>query len=399
MTAEAATLRAGPATLHAGGSYGDLRLSGFDIAIGQPYGAMAAPPLPEPAGEPLEVLEEVVRGALLRPPCVIAFSGGRDSSALLAVAAHVAWRDGLEPPVAATHRFPEVAESHERDWQELVIAHLGIADWELLHCGDELDVVGPVATTALRRHGPLSPPNAHFMVPLATLAQGGTLLTGLDGDLVLGGWRWSRLGVLARGAARPRPRDLVTAVHCASPLGVQRRVAERLGEVEFPWLAPDAAREVNALRAREGVAHPRRFDRFLDWARRRRHLVMVRRQLDLLGKDAGALIEHPLVDDRFLAAYAAAGGAFGFGGRTDTMRALVGHLLPEALVVRPTKATFSGVFMGDRAREFAASWEGGGLDPDLVDAEALRADWAGPAISFRSTALLQWLWLRAEGTA
>jgi len=38
----------------------------------------------------------------LRPPCVVTFSSGRDSSLLLAVAAEVAACEGLEPPIALT---------------------------------------------------------------------------------------------------------------------------------------------------------------------------------------------------------------------------------------------------------------------------------------------------------
>jgi asparagine synthase (glutamine-hydrolysing) len=289
-----------------------------------------------------------------------------------------------------------VASTDERDWQELVVRHVGVTDWEVLELGDALDVVGPIAGEAIRRHGPLSPPNAHFMLPLAERARGGTLLTGVDGDSVLGGWRWSRLGELARGAARPRPRDLITLGHFASPLAMQRAVASRISPLAFPWLAPRAARTIEALRAREQLVQPRRFDRYVEWLRRRRLLVVFRRQMDLLGADAGARIVHPLLDDRFLAAYAAEGGWRGFGDRTATLGALFADVLPDALISRPTKATFGGVFMGEHARAFAARWDGGGLDPDLVDADALRADWNGPAISFRSTTLMQWLWLREQ---
>src|SRR3954470_23508060 len=198
-----ASLASPAATLTPGGRHGDLGFSGVEIATAHPRAAPALEPLPEADGGPVEALERMILGALQRGPVVVPFSGGRGSSTILALAARVARREGLAPPVAATHRFPGVAGTEEDEWQELVIRHLGIADWEILRMGDALDVVGPVARAAIARHGPLYPPNAHFTVPFAKLARGGTVLTGLDGDKVFGGWRWNALGAIAGGAARP----------------------------------------------------------------------------------------------------------------------------------------------------------------------------------------------------
>ena len=55
---------------------------------------------------PRAALEAVVLRALLRPPCLVSFSGGRDSSLVLAIASDVARRHGLPLPVPATNRFP-----------------------------------------------------------------------------------------------------------------------------------------------------------------------------------------------------------------------------------------------------------------------------------------------------
>jgi asparagine synthase len=392
-----ATWRPGSgSTLQAGGSHGILGLSGLDIAVAMPYGEVPVPALPEPRSGPVAALETVLREALLRPPTVVAFSGGRDSSALLAVAARVARREGLEPPIAATQRFPDVATSQESDWQEAVIRHVGVRDWEILTPGEDLDVIGPIATAALSRHGPLSPPNAHFVVPMAELARGGTLVTGLDGDLVLGGWRWARMGALLRGALRPQARDLLRAGLFAAPRRVQQQWLTGQSRIALPWLTSEAGRAVAELRGRQALVQPRRFDRFVDWARRRRHLAVLRRQYELIGDDAGARVAHPLIDERFLAAYGAAGGRRGFGDRTAVMRALFADALPGATLSRGTKATFDGAFLGERAREFAARWDGAGVDPELIDVAALMEDWRGPAISFRSSSLMQWLWLREQ---
>jgi len=54
--------------------------------------------------------------ALLRPPCVVAFSGGRDSSRLLAAAADLAAREDLAPPTAYTFRYPLDPAADESHW-------------------------------------------------------------------------------------------------------------------------------------------------------------------------------------------------------------------------------------------------------------------------------------------
>ncbi|MFL5910985.1 MAG: asparagine synthase-related protein, partial [Gaiellaceae bacterium] len=102
--------------------------------------ARPAPPVP------LEALERALLPALARPPCGVAFSGGRDSSALLAAAVRAARRAGLEEPVAVTLRFPGRARAEESRWQELVARAVGLERWEILEIGDELDFVGPLTT-------------------------------------------------------------------------------------------------------------------------------------------------------------------------------------------------------------------------------------------------------------
>ena len=69
------------------------------------------------------------------------FSGGRDSSAVLATATMVARKHGLNDPVPITLRCPAIEEADETASQELVIRHLGIEEW--LHrrrCGPSIRV-------------------------------------------------------------------------------------------------------------------------------------------------------------------------------------------------------------------------------------------------------------------
>src|SRR4051794_22650674 len=68
---------------------------------------------------PVGALERGLLRALRRPPCVVSFSGGRDSSAVLALAVDVARRHGLPEPVPVAMRFAGAPAADERRWQEL----------------------------------------------------------------------------------------------------------------------------------------------------------------------------------------------------------------------------------------------------------------------------------------
>src|SRR3954470_25068106 len=107
------------------------RLDPLEVASGLVFGLD-----PNSAGlsgaevaSPRAALESAVLRALCRPPCVVSFSGGRDSSAILALATAVARREGLPLPIPATHRFEDVPLSHETSWQEQVVSHLGLENW------------------------------------------------------------------------------------------------------------------------------------------------------------------------------------------------------------------------------------------------------------------------------
>ena len=206
-------------------------LTALEIALGRPLGQDAvAPPLPvPPAGlGPVEALEQALRTCLLRAPCIVKFSGGRDSSVLLALTKRVADQYGLEPPIPVTHRFPRYPETDESGWQEHVIRHLGMREWERIDFDDEFDFVGPMASESLLRHGLLWPPNVHSHIPDLLAAQAGTVVTGVFGDEVFNQVpRMARLrGVIAR-RIRFGFRDSVRLVFFAAPLAVRRAVALR----------------------------------------------------------------------------------------------------------------------------------------------------------------------------
>lgn len=464
---------------------------------------------------PLQALEDALERALRVPPCLLAFSGGRDSSLVLAVAVDVARRRGLPAPVAVTERFPGDDASDERRWQELVVAHLALEEWVRLDATAAVDLLGEVAVTSLRRFGLLWPPLAHtrawFVAELlggrrpasATTAPGavdrfagswpvaspgsppggcseaalGTLVDGEGGDELLGARRLapalrllgpdlSRSAVpsrlLATAAVRQRLRaepspasDPVPHVHgsqvesvqadgqegpqvegrdgieveasdgvrrpsraadrlralrapvvdlaaAVGPASLRRVVLERrVGAAELaPWLRPAAQRQLVDQLVAEAVDEP------LWWrAATRRHLrhrglVAGMTSIDMVAGAAGVVAVHPLLDPGVVDAVAEAGGRWGFPDRASAMGRLFGGVLPGDVQRRRTKARFNATVLGARARAFAASWDGSGVDHDLVDPELLVRDWQSERPSALGYAALHAAWLAsADATA
>jgi hypothetical protein len=323
----------------------------------------------------------------------VSFSGGRDSSAVLATAVGAARRAGLPLPVPVTLRFPGVPSTEEAEWQELVIRHLGLTTWERIAIGAELDWLGEIAKAGLLRHGLMWPPNVHFHVPVFRAARGGCVLTGLDGDGLLGAWRWRHAQAVLSGRLRPRPGEVLRVGFALAPPSIRQMAARRFPLPPVTWLRPSAQRAFKRLWMRESAAEPRRWDRRLAWYARRRYLHLGKHNLALVAADEGSQVRHPLSDPRFVATLARDGGAAGWGDRSETMAALFGDLLPPALIERPRKAEFGRAFWREQARAFAEGWDGSGVDHELVDCDRLRAAWGAENPVFASITLLHGAWL------
>jgi hypothetical protein len=357
-----------------------LGLDPLELAIGRPLGTdSAARPLPRPGkATAREVLEAELIPVLARPPCVLNFSGGRDSTAILMLATSVARREGLPDPIPLTWRFPSHPSTDESPWQEQVIAELRLNEWGILKFDEELDVLGEMATGLLRRHGVLWPHVSHLNLPALTRARGGSFLFSSDLQNLLDGWNFARPSEVTRGWVRPERRDARRVAVALLP-----RVARaRLGRTElashFPWLTPEAHR---LLFAREGGHHnmPRRWDRWLAWFGSQRAAAVGERSLALLAREHDVMSHNPFRSPPLLAALATEGGAWGVGGRREIMHRLFGDLVPPAVLERPhTRTEYGGVLWAGRARAFARSWDGSGVDQNLVDVGRLREIWTGP---------------------
>jgi asparagine synthase (glutamine-hydrolysing) len=380
------------------------QLRPLDIAYGIPLGNDPVAPLGPVAGgaTPNEAIDTVLAEALSRAPCLISFSGGRDSSALLAAAVQVARREGLDPPVPATLVFPQSEDSNEDEWQALVLRHLGVTDWERCEIHEEFDAVGPVATSALLRHGLLWPFNTHFHAPIIELAAGGSVVTGFGGDELgnslssaraervlatrhLSGWR----DLLVVGLALS-PRPVRAAVH-------RRRARDDLGEV--PWLTAEGARQlVRGYGESEGTIPLGWEAKLRRWIWPGRYFRICMESFDVLGSDHDVSVVHPFVEPRVLDALGTTGGFEGLGDRTGLMRHVFGDLLPAELIERRTKAGFTDPLWTETARRFAREWSGEGVDRTLVDVDALRTHWMGDVRNLVSTTLLQSAWLHDHGS-
>src|SRR5579884_1278464 len=376
-------------------------MGAFEIACGEVLGGDLAPaPLSTSTLTPADALEQALLPALARPPCLVHFSGGIDSSLLLALALRAARHHGLEAPVAYTRRYPGLAESGEDEWQETVVAHLSPLEWEKRVVTDEADLVGPVAAPSLRRHGVLWPSTVHTHGPDLERARGGSMVSGEGGDEVFGPRRLAPLRALVTRRVRATRRNVVVAGLALAPVAVRRAAARHdLRGVPTPWLRPAARRALEDALAHDAATEPYDWRRAVQAHPRRRGVYLAQETMRTVAAEADVLRVDPLLDPGFLAAYTTAGGRLGPLTRVDAARRFFGDLLPSAVVERRSKATFNGAVWNVHTRAFLERWNGEGVDPALVDVDALRAVWAAPQSNAMSFSLLQSCWLAADTDA
>lgn len=334
------------------------RLTSLEVASGLVFGFVPPEPMPklEPARTPREALDEAILPALLRPPCLTSFSGGRASSAVLAAAVRLARREGLELPVPATNRFDGALDRDALAMQERVVVHLGLKEWVRLDFSDELDLVGPVALRVLRRHGLLWPFHTHFSKPLLDWALGGSLITGLGDRNALG-----EPGALLRRDPGP-----------------------------LRWLRPSAQLEIRDRWSVDSSLRPRAGRHRFAWWRRLRQVRIGIDSLRRLGAELRVEVLHPFIDAGFSAALGA------LPPRRRAVAGLFGDLLPAELLERRATSPHEVAFWGSRSRALVENWQGEGVDADLVDVDELRRQWSLSRPDPRTFLLLQSVALERE---
>jgi asparagine synthetase B (glutamine-hydrolysing) len=377
-----------------------IPITGLELATGVTNGAYPhAPPIPEPIPGvgARSAMEGVIREGLRHPPCVVTFSGGRDSSAVLAMAALVARRHGLEPPIPFTLRFPSVVTAAEDEWQRPLIDRLQLGDrWIRLDVDHEADCVGPWARQVHGQLGLVWPFNSHFLLPMAQAAAGGTLLTGVGGDEMLTPASVYQVAELVAGRRRPGRNDFRRVARALAPRALRREVLRRRWPSSMRWLTAGAEAEHRRREAAFEAAAPMHWGRQLaryTWPTRYIHVA--RASLAAVAAVGGARVLHPLHEPPVVAALAQEGGFVGLGTRTQAMIHLFGDLLPPEHLSRRSKATFGLAFWSRHARAMAGAWDGTGLNPDLVDSEVLAQEWAEECPDARSYLMLQKVWIDA----
>lgn len=369
---------------------------GFDDTVGE---------LPPPGGVSVRLaIAAELRTALARPPCGVSFSGGRDSSTVLALATDVARREGLPDPVPVTLSFPDDPQSAEREWQELVVGHLRLPDWRRLEFRGEMDVLGPIAAPVLRALGVTVPFNVYFHEPVLRELRGGSLVTGIGGDELLSAGLHHRANLVATRRERPRPADLARLAAAAAPEPLRRAaVRARLREElePLPWLRPDAAAEVTRSwvegLGRESISHATSVRRVL-WPDRGRRLGLA--ALDRLGAAHDVVCHSPFSAGPVLAAAVAQQRWRDFTSRRAAVADLLAGLLPDDVAGRSTKAVFPATFFNRHARAFVRAWDGT-LPPELdalADPSVLQRMWSDEAeqSDARTFGVLQAAWLLAQ---
>jgi hypothetical protein len=386
-------------------SGGYYRPTDTEIAINWLPGLLPMRPMPagpRSAGgaaiSPIRVLDDVLRPALLRSPCVVSFSGGRDSSAVLAAAVDLARREGLAEPVAFTQVYPETPETDEAEWQRAVIEHVRLKEWIRVELREEHDLLGPVAQEGLTRRGLVWPTAVQLKATIFSHAAGGSVLTGEGGDEVLGPRRNLPLLRVIRGPGLPSVGTVRALVTALAPGPAQRLVQRRRRtRMSLPWVHESVRRAQLTLIAQDMATEPLHWGRGAWWLTRRRANTVAQQTYVAMGREYDVEASEPLLDERFIAAVAEFGGALGFATRTEVMSRIFGGLLPDAVLRRTSKATFTRAYLGAATRRFAESWNGQGVNEDIVDVAALRAEWLSPWPSALSSALLHAAWLAVNG--
>jgi hypothetical protein len=107
-------------------------------------------------------------------------------------------------------------------------------------------------------------------------------------------------------------------------------------------------------------------------------------------------VSHPFMDPAFAIAIAEARWRTGFPSRAAALEFLCGDAVPRALRERTDKTAFFGPFVHRHSRAFIDRWNGTGVDPELVDPEALRQAWQADEVDARSYVALQAAWLSEQ---
>ena len=341
---------------------------------------------------PHEVISEVLLELLQRGRVAVGFSGGIDSSGLLCLATELARKHALPEPIAVTARYANAPDSEESEWQELVIAHLGLDDWIKVPLDDEVDAVGPEAAIGLLEEGVRWPPLAHSKQPLFRQVPGCIYVNGNGGDEITAPTQSHVVKLLITRRIGPRPAALKALVSSLTPA-----LFDREREPRYPaWIPRRHHRELRALAEPVELGGEYTWHHALEHRTNAPWALRGHRGLILHAARHGVEMVQPLTDRRVIRSMLWAGGRLGFGARSIAAQELFADVLPRQVAKRRTKADFTEAIFNNHSRAFISAWDGNGA-PDWVEPEVFRdAVLAGG--SYDCLALLQYVWLAKNGS-
>jgi Asparagine synthase len=272
----------------------------------------------------------------------------------------------------------------------MVVRHLGLSEWLVIDRPDA-DLLDPAITGLLGSHGLFYPSQIGSYLPIVSAAAGGVMLTGEGGDESFGGWGFrAALHPIEWG---PTAAAKATAVAMISrgPVPVQRWYRRR-GQ-PYPWLTEAGRRSVESALDDRAETEPVGWRKYLAWAFARRAWHLAQSTLDMVGEGSSCRVVHPLAEPTVLGSLASTWSRRGPADRTDVMDAVVGDLLPRAIVEREDKAVLASVFIGARSQAFIEQWDGSGVDDEWINSQALREVWGRRYPYAGSFNLLHQAWL------
>lgn len=343
----------------------------------------SAPPWPRVTGSIRAAIEDAVLAALKSPPCIVFFSGGRDSSVILAIAVDLARRLGLEEPIAVTNRYPGAPRSLEDDWQASVIRHLQFDRWVRIDRDGEHELLGEAAMKRIRKHGVLLPAmwwaldwprEVAGQEGWQTGSLRGSMLAGLGGDeLFLSSIRPIASAILS--GRRPPIRRSHTIARDLAPRAVRARTG-RTGESfgPWPWLKPEVHRRVVRSMGADLARGPVRYDGVLRVVWADRDFRASAAAAGMVARESGAIMINPMSTPAVFAAAAHRYGRAFPRSRGDALYEVAGDLLPVEMLYRRSKAEFKEAFFGPESRAWVYNWDGSGVDAVRVSGTKARRE-------------------------
>ncbi len=369
------------------------RLTRSEQTLGMPEAA--TPPrsgIPRREGSaesPVDALKAIIGPLVSGRTTYVLFSGGRDSSAVLAVATRVARELGADDPIPLIGRHNDAPDSNETEWQDLVLSHLKLTQTIVRRFTGEQSLLSSRSEESLRSTGLLWPPSLHVQAAYVDDLPLGNVLSGEGGDFVIGPRRISRTADAIRAR---RPRETLRAAYGALAVSRWRRTAADNLQIASPWLTPEGRTMLTDVIQRM-TPEPLSWSAGLRSMSESRPARMANTNFRGVFDVAGFHCENPLEHPRFVSALSATAHYWGPGNRTQMMRSLFGNLLPDRVLSRQTKASFNDVRWTHRERDFAREWSGNGVDSRFIDHDKLRDAWLSDIPPVLSDVHLHAAWL------